>query len=293
MFEDGADAEDEQKQDAEKDDAAERRAALDEEYSIPLQTGGLTARGASGTQAAGGGISKEEAEKLLDAKKLMEVMSHKDELLKRLKVNLHPSSTDTRQALSLNESSRGCSCVVGGLQRVSLVLSAQPQRDELSSKLRALALALIDRNLVKNKSTEARAIAACCIADLFRIVAPHPPYGEDRQLKIVFELFTALLSNLAAPTHPDFNRYFALLEALVNVQFASVLCNRSTECDNLMHGLFELFFALAKVSIRLEHSSHSTRATLDACAHSIPLLALCFSARSESHDSSPLRGDHG
>ncbi len=127
------------------------------------------------------------------------------------------------------------------------MLSAQPQRDEMSGKLRSLALALIDRQLIKSKSAEARAITACCIADLFRIVAPHPPYSEDHQLKIVFDLFTSLLGNLSQVTHPDYNRYFFLLEALVNVQFATVLCNRSTECDNIMHGIFELFFALSKV----------------------------------------------
>jgi hypothetical protein len=81
--------------------------------------------------------------------------------------------------------------------------------------------------------------------------APALPFA-DEQLRLAFELITGLLANLSAQTHPDFNRYFMLLEALVQVRFANTLCNRSAECDEIMRGLFELFFALAKVSEHIQ-----------------------------------------
>jgi hypothetical protein len=274
-----------EEEEEESKETAEDASMLDAEYSLALSLPGSqpSAGVSSGGGGGGGGlsISKDEADKLLDAPALKAVMSHKDELLKRLK-------------------------------KLSLVLAKSPQSTSgtVSAKIRALANALVDRQIIKNKSQEVRqqqqqtaatnssstgsctdwqsptlsgsfcsslcvllfflllscplqvrAISACCIADLFRMCAPALPFA-DEQLRLAFELITGLLANLSAQTHPDFNRYFMLLEALVQVRFANTLCNRSAECDEIMRGMFELFFALAKVSE--QHSKLLSRQLLPA-----------------------------
>jgi len=250
-----ADEEDEEDGDAEDADAAAAR-HLDEEYSLPL----MLASQSSSSSGAGGSISKEEAEKLLDAQALKQALPHKDELIKRLK-------------------------------KLGLVLGKLPQRAEVSPKMRALAAVLVDRQIIKNKSQEVRAISACCIADLFRLFAPSHPFG-DEQLRLAFDLMTSLLSNLSAATHPDFNRYYMLLESMASVKFANTLCNRSTECDEIMRALFELFFALAKHDLSSALLNHFLVIMGDLAAHCDPLPGVLLDAvllqlTPEQHEANP------
>lgn len=104
-------------------------------------------------------------------------------------------------------------------------------------------------------SAQVRAIAACCIADLFRIFAPEAPFTDD-QLRVVFDLILHLLGNLSQPTHSDFAKYYCLLEQMVTLQFATCLCNRSSECDAIIQQLFALFFALAAHDLSSSVLSH-------------------------------------
>lgn len=109
--------------------------------------------------------------------------------------------------------------------------------------------------------------------DLFRIHAPTAPYS-DSSLVVVFDLLLHLLANLSSPTHPDFSRYFFVLESLVNTELAAVLCNRNQQCDAVLQQMFELFFTLTKV--RNEADSTALASRDDAgIALSVCLVVLC------------------
>lgn len=63
----------------------------------------------------------------------------------------------------------------------------------------------------------------------------------------MFDLFLGLLSNLSQPTHPDFGRYYYLLESLVKTRFATMLANKD-HLETTVVKLFAMFFKLAPVS---------------------------------------------
>ena len=55
--------------------------------------------------------------------------------------------------------------------------------DALSPHLVKLASTLIQPFLQHHRSREVRTLAACCVADIFRVFFPDPPY-DDEQLKV-------------------------------------------------------------------------------------------------------------
>jgi len=99
--------------------------------------------------------------------------------------------------------------------------------------------------------SQVRSQAACCVADLLRMFAPTCPYS-DAQLKVVFGLFLDQLANLAQPAHPDYSRYFFLLEMFAQCKLTCVLCNKGNDEDAIIQQVFELLFALAKVKRKRE-----------------------------------------
>ena len=47
--------------------------------------------------------------------------------------------------------------------------------------LQSLATSLIQSFIQKHKSRDVKALAACCIAEVFRVFFPNPPYDEETQ----------------------------------------------------------------------------------------------------------------
>jgi hypothetical protein len=117
-----------------------------------------------------------------------------------------------------------------------------------------------------------------CLGVLFRDCAPSTPLPEEK-LKLAFDLFLDQLSQLSQPSHPEKSRHIFLLETMVVAKTANVLAT-VTNGENILHGLFELAFALAKVSrcklIRGQRAftQHSTRA-LRTMSHSLLSHLVC------------------
>lgn len=59
----------------------------------------------------------------------------------------------------------------------------EKQKEASAPNLDEIAAALVQQSILKHKNNEVRLLAACCLADIFRIYAPNPPY-DDTQLEV-------------------------------------------------------------------------------------------------------------
>ena len=74
----------------------------------------------------------------------------------------------------------GCS----SLQACSKFLAeTEDLEDTIATPLASLSAVLVESFVQHHKTKEVRLLAACCIAELFRLFYPDPPYDED-QLKV-------------------------------------------------------------------------------------------------------------
>lgn len=125
--------------------------------------------------------------------------------------------------------------------------------DDNKATLSQLSTALAQPFLHQHRSREVRTLVACCIADIFRVFYPEPPY-DDNQMRVrfcnctwlihmyiytnvkaqmitavwmmvassmqaVFSLFVSQLQGLEKPSSPAFKQSFHLLEVCVNSAF--------------------------------------------------------------------------
>ena len=84
--------------------------------------------------------------------------------------------------------------------------------DSLATPLSSLSAILVEPFIQHHKTKEVRLLAACCIAELFRLFYPDPPYDED-QLKVsirtlIRELFYNPNPEVVLRYHP--NTYIGL-----------------------------------------------------------------------------------
>jgi sister-chromatid-cohesion protein PDS5 len=115
----------------------------------------------------------------------------------------------------------------------------QKEKEENTPNLDEIAAALVQQSILKHKNNEVRLLAACCLADIFRIYAPNPPY-DDTQLENIFKLFLAQLKALENIKAVTSKRLVYLLERLALVKaFVLVLEN-----EKLVVKLFQLFFSI-------------------------------------------------
>lgn len=113
--------------------------------------------------------------------------------------------------------------------------------DGLATSLASLSAILVEPFIQHHKTKDVRLLAACCIAELFRLFYPDPPYDED-QLKVVFALFVNQLQGLEKPSALSFRSSFHLLECLATTK-AFNLC-LSLDSQDLLADLFKMLFAI-------------------------------------------------
>ena len=57
----------------------------------------------------------------------------------------------------------------------------ESKEDANSSSLQALATSLVQPFLISHRTKEVKSLVACCIADIFRVYYPKPPYDEGER----------------------------------------------------------------------------------------------------------------
>ncbi|CEP19463.1 hypothetical protein [Parasitella parasitica] len=139
---------------------------------------------------------------------------------------------------------------VGELQ--TLLKSLHEQLKDLDQNIDQSSLAtvtkeLVHKQIIKHPNKTARALAACCIADIIRLHAPTCPYSAS-ELKTVFKLFVDQLGFFGKETS-DFPYHFYLLENLQSVKTFLLLGEIEGPEDIVFPMVAEFFEVTAKASL--------------------------------------------
>ena len=68
--------------------------------------------------------------------------------------------------------------LISNLRLTHEYLKRQGQSPEAAARLQGVAGALVREQLMASADRDVRLLVACCLADVVRVFAPEPPYGE-------------------------------------------------------------------------------------------------------------------
>ena len=117
-------------------------------------------------------------------------------------------------------------------------------RDSLSG----VSHELIHQSILLHKDKGVKAYAACCIADLLRLSAPHAPYKPNELTDIFHFFLRQLVQNLKSSDTPYYNQYFLLLECLSAVKSPALICDLP-KADELIEQFFKDCFKIIRYDL--------------------------------------------
>ncbi|KFK42149.1 hypothetical protein AALP_AA2G217700 [Arabis alpina] len=141
------------------------------------------------------------------------------------------------------------------LREVATALSQieQPLVTETANKKKALKLleaelkplngSIIKHGLLKNRDNDVSLLVTVCVTEIFRILAPEPPF-EDKYLRDIFNLFLAEFSELSDTGSPYFSKRAKILETVSRCKCSLVMLD--VECHDLIHEMFNIFFSVVR-----------------------------------------------
>ncbi|KAL2977376.1 hypothetical protein AAZX31_13G063900 [Glycine max] len=119
------------------------------------------------------------------------------------------------------------------------VQAAKKQEDAL----KPLANAVVCGGLLQHADKEVRLLVAMCVTDLFRIMAPVPPF-EDKHLRDVFKLIISLFEDLADTASPFFSKRVKVLETMAQLKCCVIMLE--IDCIDLVLEMFNIFFSVVR-----------------------------------------------
>ncbi|KAG4969928.1 hypothetical protein JHK85_036349 [Glycine max] len=122
------------------------------------------------------------------------------------------------------------------------VQAAKKQEDAL----KPLANAVVCGGLLQHADKEVRLLVAMCVTDLFRIMAPVPPF-EDKHLRDVFKLIISLFEDLADTASPFFSKRVKVLETMAQLKCCVIMLE--IDCIDLVLEMFNIFFSVVRLSL--------------------------------------------
>ncbi|XP_059435125.1 sister chromatid cohesion protein PDS5 homolog B isoform X2 [Corylus avellana] len=144
--------------------------------------------------------------------------------------------------------------ILKSLKQVANALSEieQPSSHEAAKKLEAtkkLEVAIkplskaIVQSLLQHKDKEVRLLVAICISEIFRVMAPEPPF-EDKYLRDIFKLIVGTFSELADTASPFFSRRVKILETVAQCKCCVIMLD--IDCNDLVLEMFNIFFSVVR-----------------------------------------------
>lgn len=121
------------------------------------------------------------------------------------------------------------------------LLDCESLSETASDPVTQVASALVQPFVQRHKSKDVRLLAACCIAEVFRVCFPDPHYNEE-ELRLVFSLFVSQLQGLEKPSSPAFKWSFQLLESIASMKSFN-LC-LSLDAQDILADLFRMVFSI-------------------------------------------------
>ncbi|CAH8358562.1 unnamed protein product [Eruca vesicaria subsp. sativa] len=113
----------------------------------------------------------------------------------------------------------------------------------LEAELRPLKKSIIKHELLKNRDNDVSLLVTVCVSEIFRILAPEPPF-EDKYLRDIFNLFLAEFSELSDTVSPYFSRRAKILETVSRCKCCLLMLD--VDCHDLIHEMFNVFFSVVR-----------------------------------------------
>ncbi|KAH0855438.1 hypothetical protein HID58_008011 [Brassica napus] len=113
----------------------------------------------------------------------------------------------------------------------------------LEAELRPLKKSIIKHDLLKNRDNDVSLLVTVCVSEIFRILAPEPPF-EDKYLRDIFNLFLAEFSELSDTVSPYFSRRAKILETVSRCKCSLLMLD--VDCHDLIHEMFNTFFSVVR-----------------------------------------------
>ncbi|KAG7980770.1 hypothetical protein I3843_05G200200 [Carya illinoinensis] len=148
----------------------------------------------------------------------------------------------------------GKDSILKSLKQAANALSEieQPSSQEAAKKLGAgkkievainpLRKAIVN-GLIQHKDKEVRLLVAICLSEIFRVMAPEPPF-EDNYLREIFKLLISTFAELADITSPFFSRRVKILETVARCKCCVIMLD--IDCDDLVLEMFNIFFLVVR-----------------------------------------------
>ncbi|KAK4572850.1 hypothetical protein RGQ29_031022 [Quercus rubra] len=128
----------------------------------------------------------------------------------------------------------------------------QPSTSEAARKLEAIKnlevstkplRKAIVHGLLQHKDKEVRLLVAICISEIFRVMAPEPPF-EDKYLRDIFKLIVSIFAELADTASPHFSRRVKILETIARCKCCVIMLD--IDCNDLVLETFNTFFSVVR-----------------------------------------------
>ncbi|KAJ6391648.1 hypothetical protein OIU77_025591 [Salix suchowensis] len=124
------------------------------------------------------------------------------------------------------------------------------QKTEAIKKLEAainpLRKSILKHGLIKHTDKEVKLLVAICVSEVFRVLAPEPPF-EDKYLRDIFILFLNMFKELSDTASPHFLRRVKVLETVARCKCCVIMLD--VDCHDLVLEMFNIFFS----SVREHH----------------------------------------
>ncbi|XP_022131924.1 sister chromatid cohesion protein PDS5 homolog A isoform X2 [Momordica charantia] len=112
----------------------------------------------------------------------------------------------------------------------------------LESSTKPLRKSIIN-GLLRNRDKDVRLLLAICVGELFRVMAPEPPF-EDKYLRDVFKLLLSPFYELADTTSPLFTHRVKILETVARCKCCVIMLDIG--CNDLVLEMFNTFFSILR-----------------------------------------------
>ncbi|KAL9449811.1 hypothetical protein AB3S75_011691 [Citrus x aurantiifolia] len=115
---------------------------------------------------------------------------------------------------------------------------------KLEAATKPLRKSIIKHGLLHQNDKDIRLSVATCVSELFRILAPEPPF-EDNYLRGVFELIISLFKELGNTGCPFFSKRVKILEIVARSKCFVIMLD--IDCNDLVLQMFNNFFSVVRL----------------------------------------------
>ncbi|XP_010521251.1 PREDICTED: sister chromatid cohesion protein PDS5 homolog A isoform X2 [Tarenaya hassleriana] len=138
--------------------------------------------------------------------------------------------------------------VVSNLSQIEQpVINGAANRKEalkpLEAAIKPLKKSIIKHGLLNHRDKEVRLLVTISVSEIFRILAPDPPF-EDKYLRDIFKLFLSAFLELSDTASPYFSRRTKILETVSRCRCCVIMLD--LDCQDLVNEMFNIFFSVVR-----------------------------------------------